>query len=44
MAYLTKEQIHDLLVSCGQNTVTNVIIIVKICLAAGARWNSNKHV
>ncbi|MCO6557708.1 MAG: tyrosine-type recombinase/integrase [Gilliamella sp.] len=39
MAYLTKEQIHELLLSCEQSTATDLTIIVKICLATGARWS-----
>lgn len=39
MAYLTKEQIHDLLLSCQQSTAKDLTIIVKICLATGARWS-----
>lgn len=39
MAYLTKEQINDLLWSCEQSTAKDLMIIVKICLATGARWS-----
>ena len=39
MAYLTKEQIHELLLSCEQSTATDFPIIVKICLTTGARWS-----
>ena len=39
MAYLTKEQINDLLLSCEQSTAKDLTIIVKICLATGARWS-----
>ena len=39
MAYLTKEQIHELLLSCEQSTAIDLSIIVKICLATGARWS-----
>lgn len=39
MAYLTKEQITDLLLSCQQSTAKDLTIIVQICLATGARWS-----
>jgi integrase len=42
MAYLTKEQINDLLLSCKQSTAKDLVIIVKICLATGARWNESE--
>ena len=39
MAYLSKEQIQSLLHSCRQSSATDLTIIVKICLATGARWS-----
>ncbi|WP_392565169.1 tyrosine-type recombinase/integrase [Utexia brackfieldae] len=39
MAYLTKEQIDALLLSCQQSKAKDLTIIVKICLATGARWS-----
>nr|WP_244893537.1 tyrosine-type recombinase/integrase [Gilliamella apis] len=39
MAYLTKEQIQSLLNSCEQSSAKDLTIIVKICLATGARWS-----
>ncbi|OCF98517.1 tyrosine-type recombinase/integrase [Gilliamella apicola] len=39
MAYLTKEQIQSLLNSCEQSSAKDLPIIVKICLATGARWS-----
>ena len=39
MAYLSKEQIQSLLNSCQQSSATDLPIIVKICLATGARWS-----
>ena len=39
MAYLSKEQIQSLLNSCQQSSATDLTIIVKICLATGARWS-----
>lgn len=38
MAYLTSEQIDLLLNECGNSTAKDLKIIVKICLATGARW------
>jgi len=39
MAYLTGEQIDALLVECRNSSAKDLEIIVKICLATGARWS-----
>ncbi|HFQ5300987.1 TPA: tyrosine-type recombinase/integrase [Vibrio vulnificus] len=39
MAFLTKEQIQDLLALVGQHERTDMLKIVKLCLSTGARWN-----
>lgn len=43
MAYLSKEQINALLSSCQQSTASDLTIIVKICLATGARWSEAEN-
>lgn len=39
MAFLTTEQIRDLLSLAGQHERTDMLEIVKLCLSTGARWN-----
>ncbi|MBS1206468.1 MAG: integrase [Proteobacteria bacterium] len=39
MAYLTGEQIDQLLHECRNSSATDLEMIVKICLATGARWS-----
>lgn len=39
MAYLTGEDIDRLLLECRQSSAKDLEIIVKICLATGARWS-----
>lgn len=39
MAFLTKDQIDLLLLECGRENNTDLVTIVKICLATGARWS-----
>lgn len=39
MAFLTKEQIDLLLIECGRESNSDLVTIVKICLATGARWS-----
>ncbi|MDU7198365.1 tyrosine-type recombinase/integrase [Phytobacter diazotrophicus] len=39
MAFLTVEEIDRLLAECRRSTVSYLEIIVKLCLATGARWN-----
>lgn len=39
MAYLTAEQISVLLVECRNSSAKDLELIVKLCLATGARWS-----
>ncbi|EGT3635784.1 site-specific integrase, partial [Morganella morganii] len=39
MAFLTHEQINELLVSCDQSSAKDLTLIVKIALSTGARWS-----
>ena len=39
MAFLTKEQIGQLLDECGREDNTDLVCIVKLCLSTGARWS-----
>ncbi|EOW3974127.1 phage integrase [Vibrio parahaemolyticus] len=39
MAFLTKDQIRDLLELVGQHERADMLKIVKLCLSTGARWN-----
>lgn len=39
MAFLSKQQIADLLEECRQSSVPELEILVKICLTTGARWS-----
>lgn len=39
MAYLTGEQIDQLLQECRNSTAKDLEMVVKICLATGARWS-----
>ncbi|MDN4127233.1 MULTISPECIES: phage integrase [Pantoea] len=39
MAYLTTEEIRTLLTECEKSRSKDLITIVKICLATGARWS-----
>jgi integrase len=39
MAFLTKEQIGQLLDECGRENNTDLVSIVKLCLSTGARWS-----
>ncbi|WP_273746087.1 phage integrase [Morganella morganii] len=39
MAFLTHEQINELLVSCDQSSANDLTLIVKIALSNGARWS-----
>lgn len=39
MSYLTAEQIESLLKECRNSSAEDLEIIVKICLATGARWS-----
>lgn len=39
MAFLTKEQIDLLLMECGRESNADLVTIVKVCLATGARWS-----
>lgn len=39
MAFLTTDEIDRLLVECRRSTVSYLELIVKLCLATGARWN-----
>ncbi|HEI9871260.1 TPA: tyrosine-type recombinase/integrase [Morganella morganii] len=39
MAFLTHEQINELLVSCDQSSANDLTLIVKIALSTGARWS-----
>lgn len=42
MAYLTAEQIELLLEECHHSSANDLALIVKICLATGARWNKEE--
>lgn len=39
MAYLTRQQIDQLLAECQNSSAKDLEVIVKICLATGARWS-----
>ncbi|RCW97059.1 MULTISPECIES: tyrosine-type recombinase/integrase [Kosakonia] len=39
MAYLTGEQIDQLLLECRNSSAKDLEMVVKICLATGARWS-----
>lgn len=39
MAFLTHEQINELLASCDQSSAKDLTLIVKIALSTGARWS-----
>lgn len=39
MAFLTKEQIVNLLKECENSTVPELATVVRSCLATGARWS-----
>ncbi|RRO10208.1 tyrosine-type recombinase/integrase [Pectobacterium aquaticum] len=39
MAYLTSDQIDRLLIECRNSSANDLEIIVKLCLATGARWS-----
>lgn len=39
MAYLTYDEIRSLLKECDKSSAKDLTIIVKICLATGARWS-----
>ena len=39
MAFLTKEQIGQLLDECGRDNNNDLVCIVKLCLSTGARWS-----
>ncbi len=39
MAFLTKEQIANLLKECENSTVPELATVVRLCLATGARWS-----
>lgn len=39
MAFLTKEQIVNLLKECENSTVPELATVVRLCLATGARWS-----
>lgn len=43
MAYLTSDQIDLLLEECANSAVKDLILIVKICLATGARWSEAEN-
>ncbi|WJV58810.1 tyrosine-type recombinase/integrase [Pectobacteriaceae bacterium C111] len=42
MAYLTGEDIDRLLLECRQSSAKDLEMIVKICLATGARWSESE--
>jgi len=39
MAFLSADEIDRLLIECQRSTVSYLELVVKICLATGARWN-----
>jgi len=39
MAFLTKDQIEQLLDECGRENNNDLVCIVKLCLSTGARWS-----
>ncbi|WP_213993894.1 tyrosine-type recombinase/integrase [Sodalis sp. dw_96] len=39
MSFLTKPQVEELLNACARSTVPELSLVVKICLATGARWS-----
>lgn len=39
MAFLTREQIDSLLTECRQSSAPDLEMVVKVCLATGARWS-----
>ncbi|VVT53014.1 Phage integrase [Kosakonia radicincitans] len=39
MAFLSTDEIDRLLIECRRSTVKHLELVVKICLATGARWN-----
>ncbi len=39
MAFLTKDQIGQLLDECGREKNSDLVCIVKLCLSTGARWS-----
>lgn len=44
MAYLTKEQIDDLLAACRNSRNKDLLKIVKLALATGARWSEVENI
>lgn len=43
MAYLTAEQIDILLSECERSSAKDLVVIVKLCLATGARWSEAQN-
>lgn len=39
LAFLYKEEIRDLLAACAESDTPELLIVVKLCLATGARWS-----